>query len=345
MNQWFLNTGGGRVMQGRKKFVGLVALLALLGVVLYAYQTHEAAVRQAAARTLTLSGNVDVREVTLAFRESDRIKELLAEEGDTVQAGEVLGRLDTEELAINLRKTQAQIAAQRSAVEKLENGTRSEEIAQARENLRAARAAAENAAGVYARRQQVYDEVAGVSEQELENARTAAESKAAAAEAAAQKLAEAEAGARVEDIQAAEATLSSLEEEQARLTYLLSQYELKAPADGVIRSRLLEPGDMAGPSTPVYKLSLLGKKWVRAYVKETDLPRIYEGQAAEVQIDGYDGVLAGQVGYISDTAEFTPKTVQTDELRTALVYEVRVYVDDADNVLRLGMPATVKIQL
>ena len=332
-------------MRKRKKIIAVLLVLVLAAVAVFAYRAQQQAREQAAAKVLTLSGNVDVREVTLAFRESDRIKELRAEEGDTVRAGDVLGRLDTEELSIQLRKTQAQIAAQESAVAKLKNGTRSEEIAQARENLRAARAAAENAAGVYARRQQVYDEVAGVSEQELENARTEAASKEAAAEAAAQKLAEAEAGARVEDIQAAEATLASLEEEQARLTYLLSQYELKAPADGVVRSRLLEPGDMAGPSAPVYKLSLLGKKWVRAYVKETDLPRIYEGQAAEVLVDGYDGAIEGQVGYIADTAEFTPKTVQTDELRTALVYEVRVYVDDADNVLRLGMPATVKIQL
>ena len=332
-------------MRKRKKIIAVLMVLVLAAVAVFAYRAQQQAREQAAAKVLTLSGNVDVREVTLAFRESDRIKELRAEEGDTVRAGDVLGRLDTEELSIQLRKTQAQIAAQESAVAKLKNGTRSEEIAQARENLRAARAAAENAAGVYARRQQVYDEVAGVSEQELENARTEAASKEAAAEAAAQKLAEAEAGARVEDIQAAEATLASLEEEQARLTYLLSQYELKAPADGVVRSRLLEPGDMAGPSTPVYKLSLLGKKWVRAYLKETDLPRIYEGQAAEVLVDGYDGAIEGQVGYIADTAEFTPKTVQTDELRTALVYEVRVYVDDADNVLRLGMPATVKIQL
>lgn len=255
-------------MRKRKKIIAVLLVLVLAAVAVFAYRAQQQAREQAAAKVLTLSGNVDVREVTLAFRESDRIKELRAEEGDTVRAGDVLGRLDTEELSIQLRKTQAQIAAQESAVAKLKNGTRSEEIAQARENLRAARAAAENAAGVYARRQQVYDEVAGVSEQELENARTEAASKEAAAEAAAQKLAEAEAGARVEDIQAAEATLASLEEEQARLTYLLSQYELKAPADGVVRSRLLEPGDMAGPSTPVYKLSLLGKKWVRAYLKE-----------------------------------------------------------------------------
>ena len=121
---------------------------------------------------------------------------------------------------------------------------------------------------------------------------------------------------------------------------------MRAPTNGVIRSRLLEVGDMASPSTPVFKLSLLDKKWVRAYVKESDLGRIYEGQSASVYIDSQkDKPIAGQVGYISDTAEFTPKTVQTDELRTALVYEVRVHVDDDANVLRLGMPATVKIDL
>lgn len=332
-------------MDGRKKIIAVALAVVLAGAAALAYRAHEQAAEQAAARTLTLSGNVDVREVTLAFRESDRIKELLVEEGDTVHAGDVLGRLDTEELAINLRKTEAQIAGQESTVEKLRNGTRSEEIAQAQQELRAARAAAENASGVYARRQQVYDDVAGVSEQELENARTDAEAKAASAEAAREKLAEAENGARAEEIRAAESSLAALKEERARLAYLLEQSELKAPADGVIRSRLLEPGDMAGPSAPVFKLSLLGKKWVRAYVKETDLPRLYEGQAAEVHVDGHDGAIAGQVGYISDTAEFTPKTVQTDELRTALVYEVRVYVDDDENVLRLGMPATVEIAL
>ena len=101
---------------------------------------------------------------------------------------------------------------------------------------------------------------------------------------------------------------------------------------------------MASPSKPVFKLSLPGKKWVRAYVPETELGRIYEGQKACVYIDSQPGkALEGQVGYISGTAEFTPKTVQTEELRTSLVYEVRVYVDDNDNVLRLGMPATVRI--
>ena len=300
----------------------------------------------AAAQELTLSGNVDLREVTLSFRESDRIKEMLVEEGDTVEEGQVLARLDTDELAINLRKTKAQIAAQQSTVEKLHNGTRTEELHQAEQKLRAAEAAASNAQGVYERRQAVYDSVEGISAQELDNARTDAEAKQAVVEEAREALREAQNGPRQEDIAAAEANLQALEEEQSREEYLLSQYELRAPTNGVIRSRLLEVGDMASPSTPVFKLSLLDKKWVRAYVKESDLGRIYEGQSARVYIDSQkDKPIAGQVGYIADTAEFTPKTVQTDELRTALVYEVRVYVDDEANVLRLGMPATVKIDL
>lgn len=301
-------------MKRRQKGILAVVFVLLAGLGLFAYQQHEAAVKRAAAQELTLSGNVDLREVTLSFRESDRIKEMLVEEGDTV--------------------------------EKLHNGTRTEEIRQAEQKLRAAEAAASNAQGVYERRQAVYDSVEGISAQELDNARSDAEAKQAAVEEAREALREAQNGPRQEDIAAAEANLQALEEEQSREEYLLSQYELRAPTNGVIRSRLLEVGDMASPSTPVFKLSLLDKKWVRAYVKESDLGRIYEGQSARVYIDSQkDKPIAGQVGYIADTAEFTPKTVQTDELRTALVYEVRVYVDDEENVLRLGMPATVKIDL
>ncbi len=95
----------------------------------------------------------------------------------------------------------------------------------------------------------------------------------------------------------------------------------------------------------MFKLSMLNKKWVRVYVSEKDLGKIYEGQEASVSIDSQKEPVRGQIGYIAETAEFTPKTVQTDELRTALVYEVRVYVDDPDNVLRMGMPATVKVDL
>lgn len=327
-------------MAAKKKAVLFLAAC-LLGLAAYLYHAF---CQQDNQEELVLQGNVDVREVSLAFRQSDRILEMLAEEGDRVQKGQVLARLDTRELMLQLQRLNAEIAAQQSTVDKLHNGTRPEEIRQAEGNLRQAQAAAEHAAGVYQRKRDIYTSIAGISQQELDNAYHDMEAKQATMSVAEAALQEAKAGPRQEDIVGAEAGLQALRNEQLRYIYLLSQYELQAPDDGVIRSRLLEAGDMASPSKPVFKLSLPGKKWVRAYVPETELGRVYEGQQARVYIDSLPGkAIGGQVGYISGTAEFTPKHVQTEELRTSLVYEVRVYVDDADNVLRLGMPATVRI--
>ena len=328
-------------MAARKKGLLLLAAACLLGAAAYLYSIF---CQQGNQEELVLQGNVDVREVSLAFRQSDRILEMLAEEGDRVQKGQVLARLDTQELQLQLQRLNAEIAAQQSTVDKLHNGTRPEEIRQAEGNLHQAQAAAEHAAGVYQRKQDIYTSIAGISQQELDNAYHDMEAKQAAMSAAEAVLQEAKAGPRQEDIAGAEAGLQALRDEQLRYIYLLSQYELQAPDDGVIRSRLMEAGDMASPSKPVFKLSLPGKKWVRAYVPETELGRVYEGQQALVYIDSQPGkAINGQVGYISGTAEFTPKNVQTEELRTSLVYEVRVYVEDTDNVLRLGMPATVRI--
>lgn len=327
-------------MAAKKKAVLFLAAC-LLGLAAYLYHAF---CQQDNQEELVLQGNVDVREVSLAFRQSDRILEMLAEEGDRVQKGQVLARLDTQELKLQLQRLNAEIAAQQSTVDKLHNGTRPEEIRQAEGNLRQAQAAAEHAAGVYQRKRDIYTSITGISQQELDNAYHDMEAKQATMSVAEAALQEAKAGPRQEDIAGAEAGLQALRNEQLRYIYLLSQYELQAPDDGVIRSRLLEAGDMASPSKPVFKLSLPGKKWVRAYVPETELGRVYEGQQARVYIDSLPGkAIGGQVGYISGTAEFTPKNVQTEELRTSLVYEVRVYVDDADNVLRLGMPATVRI--
>ena len=327
-------------MAAKKKAVLFLAAC-LLGLAAYLYHAF---CQQDNQEELVLQGNVDVREVSLAFRQSDRILEMLAEEGDRVQKGQVLARLDTQELKLQLQRLNAEIAAQQSTVDKLHNGTRPEEIRQAEGNLRQAQAAAEHAAGVYQRKRDIYTSIAGISQQELDNAYHDMEAKQATMSVAEAALQEAKAGPRQEDIAGAEAGLQALRNEQLRYIYLLSQYELQAPDDGVIRSRLLEAGDMASPSKPVFKLSLPGKKWARAYVPETELGRVYEGQQARVYIDSLPGkAIDGQVGYISGTAEFTPKHVQTEELRTSLVYEVRVYVDDADNVLRLGMPATVRI--
>ena len=126
----------------------------------------------------------------------------------------------------------------------------------------------------------------------------------------------------------------------------LADAVLVAPTAGTVRTRLLEPGDMASPQTPVLSLAITDPKWVRVYADETDLPLIHPGQKAWVEVDGLPKHrFAGWVGFISPEAEFTPKSVETAQLRTSLVYEVRIFVKDPHDDLRLGMPATVIVPL
>ncbi|BEU87596.1 HlyD family efflux transporter periplasmic adaptor subunit [Selenomonas sp. TAMA-11512] len=294
--------------------------------------------------TLTLHGNVDLREVTIAFRESDRIKEILVEEGDRVKADDVLARLENRELMINLAKARAQVSNDENTLLRLQNGTREEEKAQARAKVEQARAAAMDADMTYRRNLAVYQSTEGVSRQTVDRAKATRDARYAELHETEAALEQAENGPRVEDIRAAEAKLAYAKGEAERLEYLLGEYELRAPSDGVIRSRLLEVGAMAGPGAPVFKLSLDDKKWVRAYVQEKDFSKIYEGKAVMIYVDSLDEPVRGQIGYISNTAEFTPKNIETEELRTALVYEIRIFVNDAENVLRMGMPVTVKVK-
>ena len=121
---------------------------------------------------------------------------------------------------------------------------------------------------------------------------------------------------------------------------------MKAPDNGIVEDRILEPGDMASPQKPVLTLALDDPLWVRVYVAETDLPRIRPGMKASVTTDGYPGQkYEGWVGFISPTAEFTPKSVETSEVRTKLVYQMRVFVRNPKGELRLGMPAVVTLPL
>lgn len=295
---------------------------------------------------LTLYGNVDVRQVSLAFNASERVATLTVREGDRVRRGQLLGTLDTRGATLELAQAEARQAASKQVLRRLKTGSRPEELAQARAALASAQAEDDDAGQQLARLNSVHAATAGkaVSRQDLDAA-IARRQRARAARVTADKaLALAVSGPRDEDIAEADAQLRAAQAQTALLRYRLEQAQLTAPVDGVVRSRLLEPGDMASPQRPAYALALTDPKWVRAYVGEVDLGRLRPGMRATVSTDSHpDQRLPGKVGYISSVAEFTPKTVQTDELRTSLVYEVRILVDDSRDRLRLGMPATVRL--
>jgi HlyD family secretion protein len=300
--------------------------------------------RPAADGVLTLYGNIDFRQASVPFNGSERIAEVLVEEGALVDKGQVLARLDTSRLLPQLKQAEAAMQSQQAVVKRLLNGTRKEEIAQARANFEAARADAVNAKAHY-ERNKALGPIAAVSQQDIEQAKAAADMAAARVDVSQNALKLAVIGPRAEDIEQAKAQLRSYESQLALLRQQVTDTELHAPFDAVVQSRLMEPGEMASPSRPVFSLATTGRKWVRAYVPEPDLSRVRQGLRAQIMIDSQPGrALDGWVGFISPVAEFTPKTVQTEDLRTSLVYEIRVFVDDAGNVLRLGMPATVKIR-
>ncbi len=294
---------------------------------------------------LELYGNVDIRDVEVAFNETDRITRMLVKEGDRVVKGQLLAALDERRLKAALARAEAQTAAQRHVLERLQNGTRPEDIRKARADVDLAKAEVENARRTKARREALVAKKAA-SKQEVDDAEAAfdeAEARRAASQAA---LDLAVAGPRKEDIAEARATLEALTAQLELARVELADASLHAPANGVIQERLLEPGDMASPQKPVFTLALTDPVWVRAYVAEPDLGKITLGMAAHVQTDSFPGKdYEAWVGFISPTAEFTPKSVEVRELRTRLVYQARIFVNNPADELRLGMPATVRIDL
>ncbi|WP_312147610.1 HlyD family efflux transporter periplasmic adaptor subunit [Stutzerimonas kunmingensis] len=297
------------------------------------------------ADEVVLYGNVDIRQVSLAFNANERIAELLVQEGDRVKAGQLLGRLDLRTLRLHEQESQARIAAQEQVLARLKNGSRPQEIQESQARTRAAEADAQLAVENLNRLEATFKstEGQGVARSELDAARAKVRSSQAQAEALRRSSELVAQGPRNEDVKQAEAQLNAARAELALTQRQLQEGELKSPVDAVVRSRLMEPGDMASPQKPVFALAISHPKWIRAYVTGEDLHRVKPGQPASVQADGLRRAVPGSIGYISSVAEFTPKTVQTEELRTSLVYEVRVNIDDPDDALRLGQPVTVRL--
>lgn len=297
---------------------------------------------------LILYGNVDLRQVELAFNNSERIAQVLVQEGAKVTRGQVLARLDTSRLLLQTATAEAMVAAQQAVVEKLHHGSRPQEIAQARANVASAKADEVNAEQQWERLTALTALTSGraISQQDVQSAKAAIDTARARLAVAQKSLDLSEIGPRTEDIAQGEAQLRANEAQFELLHRQLADSELFAPCDAVVRSRLLEPGEMVSPQRPVFSLAITDPKWIRAYVSEPDLGKIHMGMRATISTDSYPGrALSGWIGFIASVAEFTPKAVQTEELRSSLVYEIRVFVQDPRDEMRLGMPATVLLEL
>ena len=326
----------------RRRILILVVLALVVGGAAYgAWRLRQ--VEAPGDGRITLYGNVEIRDAQLAFIEEERVAEVRVDEGDRVEPGQVLARLRSDRLQAQLTEIRAELEAQRQVLRRLTNGTRPQEKDQARAAVTEVQVRVANARRVVDRLEQTAGSGAS-SKQALDDAR--AELEGAEAELSVRRAALdlAEEGPREEDIAQARATLEAVQARVAFFEKRIDDTVLRSPAAGVIESRILEVGEMATPIRPAFVLALQDPKWVRAYLPEPELGHIRRGMRARVTGDSFrDRTFAGWVGFISPKAEFTPKSVQTTDLRTQLVYEVRVWVEDPDDELRLGMPVTVHI--
>ena len=291
---------------------------------------------------LTLYGNVDIREVKLGFRVGGRLEQMYVEEGDRVAAGDLLASLESTPQRQALAVARAQVLEVSAQLNLLRQGSRPQEVEQAQARVLEAEAAWENAQQELQRQSELLEKNMS-SRRVVDNALSRRDQSAARLRQARQALALAEEGFRAEDIAAAEAALAGATARREQAQTALDDTQLFAPNAGFIMTRVHEPGAMLGVGAPVYTLSLMDKVYVRAYVDEPRLGQVRPGTRVSVTTDGAGRSYSGQVGFVSPRAEFTPKSVETVELRTDLVYRLRIVVTDADAGLRQGMPVTVHL--
>ncbi|MBS0374230.1 MAG: secretion protein HlyD [Proteobacteria bacterium] len=292
---------------------------------------------------LTLYGNVDIREVVLAFRVPGRLAQLRVDEGDVVHVGDELGRLDVDPIELELREARANAASLGARLRLLHSGYRREQVEQARATLQERRATLTNAQSNLLRQQELRG-TGAVAARLYDDALAARDQAQARTVVAEQSLAELESGYRQQEVAEAEAGHARALAVVAQAEQRLADALLRAPADGVVLTRAVEPGAILAAGTPVFTLSLRRPVWARVYVTEGDLGAVVPGRAVLLDTDARPGrPYHGRIGFVSPTAEFTPKNVETPDLRTALVYRARVVVEDPDDALRQGMPVTVRL--
>jgi len=294
---------------------------------------------------LSLSGNVEVTETNVGFKLPGRVMELTVDEGQQVNAGQLIARLDNAELASVVMQNKASFQEAMTRLAELRAGSRVQEIERARASVNAQAADLDKAKKDYERADILYKNGA-ISASQFEAAQNAYNTREAQLKSAQETLSLVKEGPRKEDIQAAEHRVQQVKAMLNTSEERLKDTVLFAPISGVILRKNVELGETLSPGTPVFTIGDLENPWVKVYVKENRLGQVKLGQKADVKVDSFkDKTYDGTVTFISSEAEFTPKNVQTEEERVKLVFGVKIKVKNENGELKPGMPADVKISL
>lgn len=294
---------------------------------------------------LRISGNIETTEVEVSFEIPGRVTERLVSEGESVEAGQLVARLEATDLGHEVEMRQAELGAASALLAELEAGSRPEEIGQAEAALARARADASRAEAEYARQKDLFAKDI-ISSREFEAAEAGYRMSSAQVDEVSQRLVMLERGPRREQIEQARQRVKQAREALAIAKTRLSYATLMAPLSGVVLADNAEPGERVAAGTPIVTVGELSAVWLRGYIDETNLGRVKVGQNVRVTSDTYPGkVYDGRVSFIASEAQFTPKSVQTTKERVKLVYRIKVDIPNPSMELKPGMPADAEILL
>jgi HlyD family secretion protein len=328
-----------------KRLVPILIVIVALAAGYFFYLRPRWAAKTAPANTLNVSGNIEVHESVVGFKVPGRIMELPVEEGQWVEKDALIAQLDSDDYRQQLAMDEAALHVQRRQLDLGLAGTRQQELRATEQALLDAKADLAQKKLDFQRADTLYREAVG-SQVERDQADTNLKRAQATADRAEQQYDEAVEGTRREQLDIDRAGVTQAQQ-KLRLSHINLDYTtLRAPKAGVILVRNAELGEVVVANTPVITLGDLDHIWLRAYVSETDLGRIHWGQAAIVRTDTYPGkTYRGRISFISEKAEFTPKSVQTFKERVTLVYRIKIEVENPNHELKPGMPADAEIQL
>lgn len=327
----------------RKRGIGVVIIVLAISAAFLVWRSYYQ--EESNEATLLLSGNIEITEVNVGFKLAGRVIALAVEEGQQVQKGDVLARLDNAELASVVSQNRAALQEAISRLAELKAGSRLQEVEQARANLRAQEAELARVKKDYERAETLYKNGA-ISAAQFDAAKSAYEARSAQERSAVELLSLVREGARKENIDAAESRVQQARAAVRTAEHRLQDTEIHSPSAGIVLRKNIELGETVGQGVPVYTIGDLSNPWIKVYVKEDKLGWIKIGQKAKVTTDSRPNkTYEGRVSYISSEAEFTPKSVQTQEERVKLVFGVKVRVDNAEEELKPSMPADVRIAI
>lgn len=322
----------------KKRIVGLVLLISVAAGSYWGYTRYF----ERKPQGLQVSGTIEATEVNLSAKLPGALELLSVKAGDTVKKGQLVGSLTRSDLAAQKERDSLGVLKAGAQLDDLVSGSRGQEISDARAAADTAQVNYDKANTDYNRTRSLHGSGA-VSDVDLEKAETNLKVSKNQLDSARARLSLLESGSRPDQISAARAELERNKAVLRASEALLEDTKIISPIDGTVVTRNFEPGEYIPAGAAVATVADLNDLWIKVFISTDDLPGIKLGQKVRFTVSGLTEEFGGVISEIASKGEFTPKTIQTRQERTNIVYAVKVRIDSRGGVFKPGMPADVKI--